>query len=528
MNDDDDDHRPHAMMNLPHTTEYKHMISPDLDESPDTKQSIMTSTWFIFLNAVLGFGLGYVLSNDRASIEVIHWIALPGELFLRALKCIVLPLVFINIILAMVDMLQVGQASSIGWRTCGLYFFTTLVAALEGLVAVLIFQPWFRRPVALEAATGLATSLTTKGIQLGCGGGGALDKVVHAFANGTLACVKQASLGSISLSMLYEIKEEPSDLAEISFSQTLQDGIFRKSISENIVVDFSKGNFLAVILFGVAFAFAWHERVKVSTSGIRESSLFQFFTELNGVLLMLMNGIIFLTGPAICSLIAGALGTQSSVFDIFTDLGILMATTLTGMLCHLCCCYVPLFYVITKENPWVYLLSAAKAQTFAFASASSVATLPLTMACVKDAWHCRSNRTDAEIQKAVEEDEDGGIISFVTSLGSTINMDGGAIYFPAAIVFLAISGGLDDQVNQVSSYLLVRWGMDIIWMDIIWAYYLNMYSWIFECRFVWIFEYVVIIQNAVITWIHDDNHTFRFSCSQRLVQWAPRPCPRRL
>jgi Na+/H+-dicarboxylate symporter len=49
--------------------------------------------------------------------QVIAWIALPGDLFIRAIKCCVLPLIFVTITLAVLEMLEVGKASAVGWKT---------------------------------------------------------------------------------------------------------------------------------------------------------------------------------------------------------------------------------------------------------------------------------------------------------------------------------------------------------------------------------------------------------------------------
>eukprot|EP00122_Pirum_gemmata_P013828 Pgem_evm1s12879 len=74
-------------------------------------------------------------------------------------------------------------------------------------------------------------------------------------------------------------------------------------------------------------------------------------------------------------------------------------------------------------------------QCFAFASASSAASLPINIQCA-----LKSGRVPKTIA------------NFVLSLGATINMDGGAIYFPIAIIFLGCSAGLDINV---STYFLV-------------------------------------------------------------------------
>ena len=93
----------------------------------------------IFIFVVLGVGLGVGLSfwepeNPTTKDVTIQWLGLVGDLFIRALRCFVLPLVFVNIIIAVVDMMSIGKASSIGWTVIALYIITTICAAFFGTV----------------------------------------------------------------------------------------------------------------------------------------------------------------------------------------------------------------------------------------------------------------------------------------------------------------------------------------------------------------------------------------------------------
>lgn len=100
----------------------------------------------VFAAAGLGLGLGLSFWNPEDSETkkvVIQWVGLIGDLFIRALKAVVLPLVFVNVVLSMIDMMSVGRASSVGGITIGLYFLTTLVASILGLISIICFQPLF-------------------------------------------------------------------------------------------------------------------------------------------------------------------------------------------------------------------------------------------------------------------------------------------------------------------------------------------------------------------------------------------------
>ena len=92
-----------------------------------------------------GIGVGIALSmwnpdeSDSTSKEVVlQWIGLVGDLFLRCLKAIVLPIVFVNVIIAVVDMMMVGAAGGVSAKTVGLYLATTLLAGTLNMIRELI------------------------------------------------------------------------------------------------------------------------------------------------------------------------------------------------------------------------------------------------------------------------------------------------------------------------------------------------------------------------------------------------------
>ena len=81
----------------------------------------------------IGIGLSFWKPDDPASkATAILWIGLVGDLFIRALKCIVLPLVFVSIAISVLDMLSLGNAGKLVGNTIGLYVVTTFCAAIIG------------------------------------------------------------------------------------------------------------------------------------------------------------------------------------------------------------------------------------------------------------------------------------------------------------------------------------------------------------------------------------------------------------
>lgn len=104
---------------------------------------------FVLSGAAIGIGIGIALAigwqpeDSTQKDTVILWIGLVGELFIRALKCIVVPLVFVSIAVSFMDMLALGKAGKIVGFTIGLYVFTTICASLIGVLCSFIFKQFY-------------------------------------------------------------------------------------------------------------------------------------------------------------------------------------------------------------------------------------------------------------------------------------------------------------------------------------------------------------------------------------------------
>jgi Na+/H+-dicarboxylate symporter len=388
----------------------------------------------ILVLAALGICIGVGLSywdpqNPDAKKLLIQWIGLAGDLFLRALKCFVLPLVFVNVIIAVVDMMSIGKASSIGWTVIGLYLTTTIAAALFGTISTLIFMGFYNSE---EIATSEALSPAI--IQLGCGENFFLAQA----ADGTVSCVSAEMAASIDTDFtLYDINnvltsQGKSGPAQVSLSDPIYDGIFRKIVPNNIVGAFAGNQFAAVIFFAILFGAALNP-VLVKKG---QSSLLEVLKESDAVFQRITRWIILLTPFAVLSLITAAIGKQSNLKSMFANIGLLIASSLIAWGLQFFCIYMGLFALLTKSNPFVYLKHIVPAQTMAFASASSAATIPTSLAAVA---------STGVVPKTIGR--------FVVPLGATVNMDGGAVYFVCACIWLAILNG--EQVTAASFVLLI-------------------------------------------------------------------------
>jgi len=334
----------------------------------------------IFIFVVLGVGLGVGLSywqpeNPNTKSVVIQWLGLVGDLFIRSLKCFVLPLVFVNIIIAVVDMMSIGKASSIGWTVIALYIITTIFAAFFGSISSLIFLRFYKTEV--------------------------------------------------------DVSEAGASVSEVSLSDTIYEGIFEGIVPTNIIEAFADSNFTAVLFFAGVFGAALApEHLEKGTK------LVEILQEMDRVLQRVINWIIFLTPFAVMSLITSSIGKQNDLSEAFSNIGLLMGSSFLAWGLQVVFVYMGLFAVLTKSNPLTYLKSIIPAQLFAFASASSAATIPESIKAVR--------------ATGVVPDVIG---KFVIPFGATVNMDGGGVYFVCASIWLAVLNG--KEVNFASFLLLI-------------------------------------------------------------------------
>ncbi|RFF26936.1 MULTISPECIES: dicarboxylate/amino acid:cation symporter [unclassified Wenzhouxiangella] len=213
-----------------------------------------------------------------------------------------------------------------------------------------------------------------------------------------------------------EISEAPS------FAQVLID-----LVPSNPVEAMAEGNMLPIIIFSILLGLA------MSFAGESGRRIGEFFTDFMEVVMKLV-GIVMLIAPyGVFALIAGMAattgwGTFAGVLKyVFLVMGMLIV--------HAAVVYPLLLKTFTGLSPITFYRQFRDVMAFAFSTASSGATIPVTLRAVQERLGA-SNR----------------ISSFTVPLGATINMDGTAIMQGIAVGFIAQYYGVDLSLTQ---YLMV-------------------------------------------------------------------------
>jgi len=189
-------------------------------------------------------------------------------------------------------------------------------------------------------------------------------------------------------------------------------------VPSNIFSAMSEANMMQIIVFAVLFGVS-----SLYLKPREQEALQNFFNALSEAMLKIAAWIILLTPVGVFSLISYVVAEQgvATLLELWNYALIVVLTILFHGAVVL-----PLFlYLFTKRNPYVYLLQIREASIMAFSTASSSATLPISL---------RVSEEEGGIEKKTA--------SFVLPLGATVSMDGTAIYLSIAVLYIANLAGV--------------------------------------------------------------------------------------
>ncbi len=297
-----------------------------------------------------------------------------GTIFLNALKMIVIPLIVASMIVGVTTLGDIRKLGKTTGKTLLYYFITTGFSVLIGIIVVNIFRP----------GDGVESL------------GGYIPELV------------QESQGKSFIDVIVGM------------------------IPSNIVDAASKGKVLPLIVFSLLFGGV------LTTIGDKGKPVIQFFEGLNAAMMKLVNIILYFAPLGVFALIGSIVAENiDSVDELVSGLGWYSLTVIVGLSIHALIILPLILKFLAKRKPLEYFGNMGPALATAFTTASSSATLPVTIECVEE-----KNKVD---ERAA---------SFVLPLGATINMDGTALYEAVAAMFIAQIYGIDLSIgSQVIIFL---------------------------------------------------------------------------
>lgn len=329
--------------------------------------------WQIFIAMILAVLAGY-LSGTEAGIAGVTFYsiyAFIGHLFLSALKMLIVPLITASIITGIAGLGRGDGFGRLGGKTLLYYFTTSLLAIVTGLVMVNLIVPGQQNGVPVRELLGLTADVSQ--IVQNAEGRGASDFVT----------------------------------------------VFQRMVPPNIFRAAVEGQMLGLITFSLIFAY-YMVRIPAEYG----QTMIHFWQSLMEIMIRMTNLVMLFAPLGVFALIAKVVA--STGFDAIQPLLVFALTVLLALLFHILVTLPILLSVVGRVNPVRHFHAMAPALMTAFSTASSSATLPVTMDCVEKR---------AGVSNKVS--------SFVLPLGATVNMDGTALYECVAVVFIAQAYGID-------------------------------------------------------------------------------------
>jgi len=319
--------------------------------------------------ATLGFVVGGVFGAQWEDPRFGFWVELIdllGDVFMNLLKMVVVPLIVCSMVVGITSLGDLRKIrGTFGW-TIAYYVMTTLLSVALGIFLVILIQPGVAASTQIEAARQMPESLTWYE---------ALFDVVR--------------------------------------------GLFPQNLFEAA----AKGQILGLIVASLLFGGI------LTLLGERGRKVIELFDIGNEAIMRLVRLVIWLAPVGIFGLVAtkiGSAGGGEAVWHELQKLAKYALTVLLGLSIHAFVVLPILLSVLGRRNPLRYAGHYTEALLTAFTTASSAATLPITM-------------RDARVKAGLSDEASG----FVLPLGATVNMDGTALYEAVAVIFICQAYGIE-------------------------------------------------------------------------------------
>ena len=336
----------------------------------------------VLIGLLVGVLFGVLANQWEFSAFVFSYIKPIGSAFIKLISMVVVPLVFASLLVGTASLNDIRKLGRIGAKTVAYYLCTTIIAISIGLLLANTLKP----------GEGLSQQKRTQ--------------------------------------LTEGVSEKEGAQIETALKKPTITDILLNIIPTNPVKAFVEGKMLQIIFLalmtGICLGLIPSERSR---------PVINFFEGINELIIQMVHIIMKLAPYGVFALI-------SAVVADF-GLGILFVllkyslVVIAGLILQVTIVYSSAIKIFSKHKIRTFFRGIRPAQLIAFSSASSSATLPVTMECT-------------EKNLGVP----GQIASFALPLGATINMDGTALYQGVSAVFIAQFYGMGLTVPQQLTIVL--------------------------------------------------------------------------
>ncbi|MEX0997585.1 MAG: dicarboxylate/amino acid:cation symporter [Flavobacteriaceae bacterium] len=382
--------------------------------------------WKIIIGMVLGIIWALLSSTMGWSAFTINWIDPFGTIFINLLKLIAVPLVLFSIISGVANIGDPKSLGRMGGKTLLIYLITTVLAIGIGLVLVNVVKPGklIDEQSRIDNRISYEIWASEQGYEIKDGINYLQDPAFFERAQ-EISELTKSELRDASVSDKLETADKTKETTPLQPLVDIVPDNFFYSLSNN-------GLMLQIIFFaiffGVCLLFIPSDKSKPVLSFV--DGTLEVFLKMVDLVMQAAPFFVFALLAGVVSKMAG--DDIGKVIEIFKGLSWYSLTVLGGLLLMIFVIYPLVLKVFVRQIPYKGFFKAmGPAQTLAFSTSSSAATLPVTMECVE-----KNLGVDKKIS------------SFVLPIGATVNMDGTSLYQAIAVVFLAQMHMIDLTIGQ--------------------------------------------------------------------------------
>lgn len=370
-------------------------------------------TLLTLLAVIVGIGLGFGLRSSRSwTPREVMYLNYPGEMFLRMLRCLILPLIVSSLVSALGG-LDTKLSGKIGLRAVVYYLSTTVLAIILGIILVVAIKPGAGDSMShkTDASSKSKPSLTEDTL---------MDLVRNMFPPNIIeAAVYQYSTELIEPNKELEVKNDTNSTMFENNSTVSENNstINQEPDYRSWAFKGKMGggtNILGIVVFSVVLGITLG---KMKTAG---EPLLSVFRSLSDAMMIITNAVIWLSPIGVLFLVASKIVEMDDLAVIAGQVGLYTVTVLVGLFIHGLITLPLLYFFFVRRLPFTFMGNMMQAIATAFGTSSSSATLPITIACLEE-----KNGIDHRVSR------------FCLPVGATINMDGTALYEAVAAIFIA-------------------------------------------------------------------------------------------
>ena len=335
-----------------------------------------------------GIAMGFIMQTAKFNALQRYYWNFPGMLVMNMLKCIIIPIITLSIMTGVADL--AGASGRLSGYAMLYYLCTTVISIILGIVMSVIVKP----------GKGLNTGIKE-------------SKAPQTVADGLLDIIRNLIPPNVVAAMLE------------------QSSTMRTADNSNVDVNWSLGtkngapsqNVLGLILIFSCFGYFLG---KLKYKGNKDAgTALSIFNGMNDAVMEVVDLVMWIHPVGLVFLISNKImALNEASAEMWSALGWLIFTTLVSIFIHALIFIPAIYFLIVRKNPFIYMYGVLQALVTAFGTASSAATLPITL-------------RNLEINNKI----DRRVTRFMIPLGATINMDGTALYEAVAALFIAQLNG---------------------------------------------------------------------------------------